>query len=207
MLAPQTIVFGPAEIAAIARAVDSLLPWLARSRYRLLPNGNLEFADAEPAEAVKQLRAYVEQALPDVVRADIGRSSGLGWNVFFGHVVAWWLPLRGQVGFLRALVDRAEVHKVQLRLHWNGGRRVEPIRLRPGVEVLWWGGGLGAVAGFLASRIWRADWVLGLLLLGGGVVAGKLFQRIGVRRVCGDPLCTRPLGRQKQCPSCGATTK
>ncbi len=198
---------GPAQISEIARAVDTLLPWLARSRFRLLPDGNLEFADAEPAEAVKLLRAKVEQALPDSVREELGRSSGLGWNVFFGHVVVWWLPLRERVGFLRALVDRAEMHRVDLRLYWNESREVTPLRVRPGSETLWWGGGLGAVAGFLASRVWRTDWVLSLLLLGGGVVAGRLFQRVVAYRVCGDPLCQAPLGRRAICPSCGANTR
>ncbi len=198
---------GPAQIAEIANAVDTLMPWLSRSRFRMLPNGNLEFAEAEPAEAVKLLRARVDEALPDDVRDEIGRSSGLGWNVFFGHVVTWWLPLRERVGFLRALVDRADVHRVDLRLYWNEGQHIPPQRLRLGVETLWWGGALGAVAGFLSSRIWRTDWVLSMLLLGGGVVAGRLFQRVGVKRVCGDALCRQPLGRAATCASCGANAK
>lgn len=156
---------------------------------------------------MKQLRAHVERALPSDVRDNIGRSSGLGWNVFFGHVVAWWLPLRERVGFLRALVDRAAVHKVDLRLHWNEGRSVTPSRLPIGNEAILWGGLGGAVVGFFASRIWRADWVLGLLLIGAGIVAGRLFQRLGVRRVCGDPLCRRGLGRAKTCPSCGGDAR
>lgn len=198
---------GPAQISDIASAVDTLMPWLSRSRFRMLPDGNLEFAEAEPAEAVKRLRARVNEALPDDVRAEIGRSSGLGWNVFFGHVVTWWLPLRERVGFLRALVDRADVHRVDLRLHWNEGRHIAPQRLRLGVETLWWGGATGAVAGFLASRVWRTDWVLSMLLLGAGVVAGRLFQRVGVKRVCGDVLCRQPLGRAAVCSSCGADAR
>ena len=202
---PQTLVLGAAQIAAIARAIDTLMPWLARSRYRLLPDGNLEFAEAEPAEAVRHLRAHVEAALPEEIREALGRSSGLGWNVFFGHVVAWWLPLRERVGFLRALVDRASIHRLQLRLHWNEGRTVPTLRLKPGNEALWWGAGLGAVGGFLASRFWRHDSVLALLVLGAGLVAGRLYQRVASHLVCGDQLCRQPLGRREEtCPSCGA---
>lgn len=199
-----TLAFGPGSIHAISAAVEQLLPWLVRSSYRLLPSGNLEFTNAEAAEAIRLLRAEVEAVLPDDVRTRIGTRSGLGWNIFFGHVVTWWLPQRRWVGFLRALVDRAALHGVQLQLHWNAGRTVPVERVALGREAFFWGGGFGVLAAIAAARLWPSQAMLPLLLVAAGVVAGRIWQRVSARRLCGDPLCRAPLGRAATCPSCGA---
>ncbi len=185
--------------------MQTLLPWLSKGGYRVKPDGNLEFSDAEPAEAIKLLRAHVERALPEDVRERLGTRSGLGWNVFFGHVVAWWLPLRGRVGLLRALVDRAALHRVELRLHWNEDRLVAPVPRDVGESALWWGLGTGAVAGLAATQLFRVSSVFALLIAGAGLFAGRIYDRLGLARTCGDPLCRQPLSvRQRRCPSCGA---
>lgn len=203
----SSLALGPATIAEIGDAVERLLPWLAQSRYQVLPNGNLRFSDPEPAEAIKLLREQVEAVLPDDLRRRIGERSGLGWNVFFGHVVTWWLPQRGHIGFLRALVDRASLHGVTLELHWNAGRTVPVRRVRPGNEALVWGGGFGVLGGVAVTQLWPGDPILALLCIGAGVVAGRVGQRVVSRRVCGDPLCRAPLGRAATCPSCGGTAE
>ncbi len=198
-----SIVLGPATIADIGRAVGTLMPWLSRSRAKMLPDGNIEFADPEPAEAVRLLRGAVERFLPEDVRADLGARSGLGWKLFFGHVVTWWLPQRGRLGFLRALVDRAALHRVRLDLHWNEGSEVPVVRQELGNNVLWWGGLAGVVGGFAVREFFPRDSVLALLAAASGIVAARIAQRIIRRRSCGDPLCRAPLGRAKFCPSCG----
>ncbi|MCA9538868.1 MAG: hypothetical protein KC620_08265 [Myxococcales bacterium] len=204
---PISLTLGPADIVRIGDAVEQLMPWLSRSRFRLLPDGNLEFSESEPADAVRLLRGAVEQSLPETLRGHLGRSSGLGWNVFFGHVVGFWLGQRRRMGFLRALTDRASVHGLDLQLHWNEGRFVEPLRSRPGPEALWAGGAVGLVGGLAATRFWPADPVRALLVAGIGLVLGRLYQRIATRRRCGDRLCRAPLGRRPRCPSCGAITR
>lgn len=203
----QSIVLGPREIADISQAVEDLMPWLARSEFRMLPSGNLEFTEAEPAEAVRALRGAVEVVLPIDVRTVLGQRSGLGWNIFFGHVVTWWLPQRRRMGFLRALVDRASLHDLRLELHWNEGRYVKPAEAPPGDEALLWGGGLGIALAFFAQRIWPYDSVPTILSFALGLVVGRLYQRVGKRRSCGDPLCRNPVGRRSSCPSCGALTR
>ena len=203
MAATAPIILGPQVIDSVGRALDTLMPWLVASRFRILETGNLEFNDPEPAEAIKLLRATVETFLPDATRARLGRSSGLGWNVFFGHVVTWWLPQRQRVGFLRALVDRAALHQVQLRIHWNEDQPVEVIREQPGKDSLLWGAAAGLAVGLLVMKIFHTDALLALLLTAGGFVAGRIWQRIGVDRRCGDPLCHAHLGRAKRCPTCG----
>ena len=130
------IELGPAEIAAITEAVDALMPWLEHARFRILASGNLEMDDPDAAEAVRVLREAVEEFLPVETRDLLGERSGLGWNIFFGHVLAWWLPMRRQIGFLRALVNRAEVLRVPLKLLWNRGRKIRVQRRRPGNEAL-----------------------------------------------------------------------
>ena len=203
MAEDDALVIGPEQIHRIGGAVEYLTPWLAQGRFRVLPDGNLEFSDAEPAEAVKLLRGGVEEVVPAVLRRQLGDRSGLGWKVFFGHVVTFWLPLRRRVGFLRALVDRAALHGVRLRLHWNQGRAVPVERQALGNEALVAGGAVGLVGGFAVMQIWPSDGVLALLALGLGVVLGRVAQRVFTRRVCGDRLCRAPLGRAKVCPSCG----
>lgn len=198
------IVLGPEVIANISRALEVLMPWLVESRFTVLENGNLRFDEPEPAEAVKMLRTATERFLDEPVRETLGKRSGLGWNVFFGHVVTWWLPLRRQMGFLRALENRAALHQVHLRIAWNDGQVVPVLRETPGREALIWGGVAGMGAGFLALKLWPGDPVLGLLMLGAGVVSGRIFQRVGMVRRCGDPLCRTELGRKKVCPHCGA---
>ncbi len=203
--APTTLVIGPDQITRIARAVEDLTPWLVRGRFRMLENGNLEFSDTEPAEAIRLLRGELEDVLPDALRERLGQRSGLGWNVWFGHVVGYWLPQRRWVGFLRALVDRAELHGIDLQLHWNQGRTAPVERRRPGNEALVGGGVLGIVGGLAISRMYPADPVLALLVFGLGVVLGRIWQRTVTRRICGDRLCRAPAARRTTCRSCGAT--
>lgn len=200
---PQEIILGPEVIHAVSRALNTLMPWLSASKFRILENGNLEFSDPEPAEAIKMLRGITEQFLPDDVRDRLGRRSGLGWNIFFGHVVGWWLPQRRHVGLLRALVDRAALHDVHLAIRWNEDRPVSVVREKPGKDALLWGGILGGGLGFAIMKQARLDELFVVLALAGGVVAGRVWQRIGSVRRCGDPLCHAPLGRAKKCPSCG----
>ncbi len=64
--APIRITFGPDSIEGISRAVETLLPWLAQSRYKIRPNGALEFTDPEPAEAVRLLGTTRNPAHPCV---------------------------------------------------------------------------------------------------------------------------------------------
>lgn len=199
----EVIVLGPEVISTLNEALDLLMPWLVQSRLTVLPSGNLRFDDAEPAEAVKMLRVATEQFLPPAIQESLGRRSGLGWNVFFGHVVVWWLPLRHRMGFLRALEDRAALHHVRLRIEWNQGRLVPCQRDRPGVEALYWGAGLGLAVGLIALKLWPLQSLLALVFAGAGLVAGRVAQRTLWVRSCGDPLCRHPLAHHKVCPRCG----
>lgn len=200
---PDTLVIGPDHIRRIGEAVEYLTPWLTQGRFRLLASGNLEFSDEEPAEAVRLLRGAVEEVVPAALRDQLGERSGLGWNVFFGHVVTFWLPLRRRIGFLRALVDRAALHDIRLHLHWNRDRKIPALRRALGDEALWTGGALGLVVGLIATRIYPSDPLLALLLFGLGLVLSRVAQRLFTRRICGDRLCRAPLGRAATCPSCG----
>ncbi len=198
------IILGPRAIQAISGAVDELLPWLARSKYRIREDGALEFQEPEPAEALLNLQRYVEGALPGEILEQIGSRSGLGWPKFFGQVVSFWLPQRRYLGFLRALTDRAALHQIQLKLHWNLGRQVPVQYRKPGQDALLWGGGAGLVGAFLVTRIWRGEPIAALLALAAGLVAGRIYQRAARLRICGDSLCRAPAGRANSCPSCGA---
>jgi len=199
------IVLGPESLGAIARAVEDTLPVLSRTSFRFLPNGNFEVPDHEAADALRWLRQAVEEALDREVRDHVGRQSGLGWNVFFAHVVAFWVPLRNRMGFLRALADRAALHGVGLSLQWNQGRPVAPRRRGPGPWPLVIGSAVGLVAAVLAQRRFPYEPLLALLLAGAGLVGGRLWQRVVGRRVCGDRLCQAPLGRKELvCGGCGA---
>ncbi|MGK0361457.1 MAG: hypothetical protein ACI9U2_003775 [Bradymonadia bacterium] len=208
MTVPETIALelGPAAITRVSQAVLSLMPWLSEARFTVLPNGNLEFTEPDAAEAVRVLRGSVEEILPADIMQALGDRSGLGWNIFFGHVVAWWLPLRRRVGFLRALVNRAELHKVPLRLHWNQNRPVAPKLIEYGNQPMIWGGLMGMVGGLAISRWYPYEAVPALLVLAGGVVLGRIYQRVFRQRICGDALCRAPVHRAKTCPSCGAMT-
>lgn len=200
------IVLGPEPLGAVARAVEMTLPVLTRTTFRFLPNGNFEVPDNDAADALRSLRQAVEGALEPEVRDHVGRQSGLGWNIFFAHVVAFWIPLRNRMGFLRALADRAALHGVGLSLQWNQGRPVAPRRRAPGPWPLVIGSALGLVAAILAQREFPYEPLLALLLAGAGLVGGRLWQRVVGHRVCGDRLCQAPLGRaDRVCESCGAT--
>ncbi len=203
----SAIVLGPQEINAIGYAIDGLLPWLAESRFRVIDGGGLEFDRPEPVHAIETLRLSVEQVIPEQACAYLGERSGLGWEVFFGHVVGWWLPQRNHLGFLRALVNRAALHDIDLQLHWNRGRVVPAIVSRHGAEPLYMGGGIGAVLAFICSRLWYIETATALLIVGGGLVAGKLYQRTSRLRYCGDPLCRARIESGSICASCGAQTE
>ncbi len=200
----ESIILGPKAIDAVAYAVESLLPWLKASQFRVRADGNLEFRDPEPAEAVRLLRAAVENVLPEHVRATIGESSGLGWNIFFGHVVAWWLPQRRTMGFLRALTDRAALHSVNLQLHWNRGRAVKTAYRVPGNEAIIWGAVMGLIAAVVAIRLFYIGGIPASLIAAGGLVSGQIYRRVVRYRICGDNLCRGPAGRSPHCPFCGA---
>jgi hypothetical protein len=198
-------VLGPDSLGAIARTVDDTLPALTRAGFRFLPNGNVELTEPESIEAVHRLRHVVETALPDDVRRHVGEKSGLGWNLFFGHVVGFWLPQRFKLGFLRALADRAALHGVDLALRWNAGRVVAPRQTNLGPVALVVGTGLGLAAGAVVQQVWPYNPALPLLTAGAGLVAGRWYQRLVPRRECGDRLCRTPLGfGDNTCPSCGA---
>lgn len=202
-----TVVLGPTDIYAITNALDVLLPWIDDSKFHILPNGNLEFTDEEPVQAIDLLRNTVEEVLPDEICELLGASSGLGWNVFFGHVVAWWLPQKHRMGLLRAFVDRAALHDIDLRLHWNQGRTVEVIERVPDRSVLIYGASITTVAAILATKVFRIDELFALIIAASGLVAGRIYQRIVVDRICGDALCRSPLGSADVCPSCGGTAR
>jgi hypothetical protein len=201
-------VLGPAEIGAVARAVEAAEPQLATAHYRVKPDGNLEFDDLNAVEAIRSMRTAVSAGLPASIQEQVGRRSGLGWNVFFGHVVGYWMANRNRVGFLRALADRAHLHAVDLRLHWNKGVPIRPARLPAGSGPLVWGGIAGGVAGLLAIRWQSWNQVLAFLAVGVGLVLGRLVQRLGGPLVCGDRLCRSRIGRRDAaCPFCGASVK
>jgi len=200
----ESVILGPQAIEAVAYAVESLLPWLRESQFRVRADGNLEFRNPEPAEAVRILRAAVEDVIPEGIRTTIGESSGLGWNIFFGHVVAWWLPQRRTMGFLRALTDRAALHSVNLQLHWNRGRAVKTTYRVPGNEAVVWGAVLGLISAGVAIRLFYIGGIPAALIAAGGLVAGRIYRRVVRNRVCGDSLCRAPTGRAQNCPFCGA---
>jgi hypothetical protein len=199
------VVLGPDAIARIADTLEYVAPVLRQTHYRVRPDGGIDLSDGAGAEALAMLRGAVDEALPADVREQIGQHSGLGWDVFFGHVVGFWLPQQGTLGFLRALVDRAALHGGVLALHWNRDRDVSADRLPAGMTPLIWGGLAGAALGFLLVR-WRpSDSILGLLAIAAGLVVGSVVQRTTTRRRCGDRLCRAPLSRRAAvCPSCGA---
>ncbi len=200
------VVLGPGALSAISHGVDEALPLLTHSGMRLLPNGHVELDDPAGLEAVRELRALVEAAVPSDLRAHVGAKSGLGWNVFFGHVVAFWLPQRMRIGFLRALADRASLHGADLTLHWNAGRYVAPREVPWGQLPLFVGAGLGMAAGVVVQRMWPYNPALPLLTAGLGLVVGRLVQRAVPRRTCGDRLCRAPQGfRATVCDGCGAS--
>jgi hypothetical protein len=202
----HTIVLGPADIRGITSALDLLLPWLNDSKFHVLPNGNLEFTDDEPVQAIDFLRGAVEDALPKDVYEHLGERSGLGWNVFFGHVVAWWLPQKNRVGLLRAFVDRAALHNVDLRLHWNQGRSIAVTQVAPDHGALITGGVISTIAAILLSKVFSVNELFCLIVAASGVVGGRIYQRVAVHRFCGDYLCQAPLGSDESCPSCGGET-
>lgn len=200
-----TVVLGPTDIYAITNALEVLLPWIDDSKFHILPNGNLEFTDEEPVQAIDLLRNTVEGVLPEDICELLGESSGLGWHVFFGHVVAWWLPQKRQVGLLRALVDRAALHEIDLRLHWNQNRTVDVIKRVPDSSALIYGTSISTVGAILATKVFSIDELFALLIAASGLVAGRVYQRVVMHRICGDPLCRAPLGSADVCPSCGGT--
>ena len=158
----MTVVLGPTDIYAITNALDVLLPWIDDSKFHIMPNGNLEFTDDEPVQAIDLLRQTVEEVLPGDICELLGTSSGLGWNVFFGHVVAWWLPQKHRMGLLRA-VDRAALHDIDLRLHWNQGRTVE-VMVGSDTSVLIYGTSIMTVLAIPATKVFRIDELFALII-------------------------------------------
>ena len=201
------VVLGPPDIRAITDALETLLPWITDSKYRLKPDGSLEFTSPEPVEAIEMLRQSVERFLPAEVHEHLGLRSGLGWPVFFGHVVAWWLPQRNHVGFLRALVDRAALHDVKLGLHWNQERAVDVTYVKPDNGILVWGAAMGVVCGLMLARFWYVNSIISMLVAAGGLVGGRIWQRVIRYRICGEYLCQARMGKASQCPSCGGRAK
>jgi len=170
----------------------------------IAPDGQLNITEPEPSEAVTMLRESTEKFLPPLVVQHLGERSGLGWPSFFAHVVGWWLPQRKHVGFLRAFVDRARLHDVELRLHWKQGQRIPVHSVKPTNSILIMGGAIGAfVALSLQSGYYITGTLQSLLVAATGVVAARIYQRVVRYRVCGEFLCQAPMDRSTHCPSCG----
>ena len=200
----ETIIVDREQIDAISYAVQDLIPVMAESDYRILPNGGLAFDEMDVVEVLRVLRVRVEDILDEDVQNLIAEKSGLGWEIFFGHVAAWWFPQRRRWGFLRAFADRASLFGVQLRLHWNTGRVVPPQVSAPGNETLLWGGMGGLAAAVLGIRIFDVSGLTAALLVATGVVFARILNRVRVVYECGDPLCRALRSPNKNCPSCGA---
>ncbi len=200
----DSIIIGRDQINAISYAVNDLIPILAESDYHILPNGSLSFGESAVPEALNGLREPMEEVISAEVRSLIAKKSGLAWDVFFGHVAAWWFPQRRRWGFLRAFADRASLFGVDLRLHWNAGRVVAPEVGAPGNETLFWGGLFGLGAAVVALRIFDVSGLTAGLLVATGVVTARVSNRVRVKYECGDPLCRAPRRRGKDCGSCGA---
>lgn len=199
------VAIGPEHLAQIAGAIEALEPRVARLGFKVHPQGGVEFFDELASEAAFDLRQAVEAALPGEIRSRMGRISGLRWHGFFSHVLGYWLTNRNHMGFLRALVDRASIHGVDLKLHWNQKRAVTPISTVPGPIALVIGTLIGGVTGFILTQSHIASQVVGMLLTGMGLVAGRLYQRRVRHRVCGDRLCRAPIPvGHTTCSSCGA---
>ncbi len=198
------LILGPADIRGMTDALDVLLPWLAQSKMVIAPDGHLDMTDPEASEAVTMLREATERFLPESIMGHLGVRSGLGWPNFFTHVVGWWLPQRKHVGFLRAFVDRARLHHVELRLHWKQGQRVEVLSLKPDNSVLVVGGSLGILSALVLQSGYYISGVLPCLLVAAaGLVVARIYQRVIRHRVCGEYLCQAPMGRSATCLSCG----
>jgi len=200
------VVLGPDSLEAIDSALDTLMPWISDSKFRIKPDGSFEFSQDEPAEAIELLRNAVEQFLPHALCTHLGQRSGLGWAVFFEHVVAWWLPQRRHVGFLRALVNRAALHDVDLKLHWNQGKQIPAIRVQPTNSALVSGLILGVCSAIFLTKYYYVDSVFAMLIAAAGLVGGRLYQRLVRYRICGDHLCRARLHKARTCPFCGGET-
>ena len=200
------VVLGPDSLIAVDSALDTLMPWISDSKFRIKPDGSFEFSHDEPAEAIELLRQSVEHFLPHELCIHLGQRSGLGWSVFFEHVVAWWLPQQRHVGFLRALVNRAALHDVELKLHWNQKKRIPAIRVQPTNSVLVYGLALGAVCSIFLTKYYYIDSIFAMLVAAAGLVGGRLYQRIVRHRICGDHLCRERLFKASMCPFCGGET-
>ena len=198
------VVLGPDSLRAIDSALDTLMPWLLESKYQIRPDGSIEFAHHEPREAIELLRHAIEQFLPSEMLMHLGKRSGLGWSVFFDQVVTWWLPQRTHVGFLRAYVNRARLHVVELKLHWNQGREMPIDFLVPPNSALTWGLVIGVIVSVILTREWYIDSIMATLVAASGLVAGRIYQRIVRIRVCGDHLCRARIGNGNTCSFCGA---
>lgn len=203
---PEVIILGPDAIEPIAQAVHELSPYLKPQNLRFLASGGLEFTSSDSAEAGRKLRAVVENALPRKTCDALGSQSGLGWNGFFSHVLAYWLANQKRIGFLRALADRAAIHHLDLQMHWNQGRQVPVIISKWDLTPMIWGGIFGIVAAVILAHFWHRQPLLYVCAVALGIVIGRIYIRIAVKRRCGDPLCQAPLtARDHICPSCGAT--
>ncbi|MFZ4734716.1 MAG: hypothetical protein ACOYM9_02165 [Bradymonadia bacterium] len=200
------VVLGHGAVERLAGTLETSLPALRRAPPRVLSNGGVEVRDPVTADALHLVQHMLEAELPTEVLARIVQKSGLAFPVFLGHVLDYWLSQRGRMGFLRVFVDRAGLHGIDLRLHWNEGR-TSTARLRPaGNTPLVIGTAAGFVVGSVAQRFMPWDNVLPLLCAGLGLTAGHLWQRRVLSWDCGDRLCRAPLARSATvCPGCGAS--
>jgi len=195
-----------AHLVKLESAANTVAAWEHRGALHLSANGSLRTLGPEATEALATLTATTTRALPDRIRDEIVERSGLPWHNFLGQVLGWWLPQRDKLGFLRALLERARVHGVRPNLRWNAGRVVTATQPRSTTWALWVGGLLGLAATFVVWRAWPTYLLEALLLVGVGVVAGSVWQRLGYGRRCGDTLCRASLRRRAECPVCGALT-
>lgn len=194
------------DLLALDAAAATVAQWDSGGAVQVQADGRVRTSGDEAQAALSGLAAATARALPAAVRDDIVRRSGLPWGNFLGQVLGWWLPQREEIGFLRALLARAEAHGVQPGLDWNAGRFVPAALPRSTTWALWVGGLAGLAAAFFVWRVWPARLLESLLLVGVGVVAGTVWQRLGYGRRCGDSLCRASLRRRTVCPVCGART-
>ncbi len=202
------VVLGHDAVERLVRAVEAVLPTLRQGPPRMLPNGGVEVRDPYVAEALHVLQSVLEDELPPAVVRRIVLRSGLAFPIFLGHVLDFWVAQRERIGLLRAFVDRAALHGVDMRLHWNEGRE-RPVRALPeDIAPLAVGTALGFAVGAVVHSYIPWDSVLPLLCAGLGFTAGHVWRRVVVRYACGDRLCQAPLpARATRCPSCGATPR
>ncbi len=199
----ERLALGPEAIQSLTQAIEALAPLMRREDLYLTHKTILEIRNPTTAEAALHLRSALEAVLPIEIRQRIGDRSGLGWNAFFGHVLAVWFN-RGCNGFLLVLSELCQFHKIDLQFHWNRGRKIPVKTIRWNAEPMLWGGITGLAIGLVTTQFLHQPAILAALLTAIGIVIGRIYMRVTRKRCCGDPHCATPLKRnQTTCPTCG----